>query len=159
METPIKNDQPIIFHIPSPFPYQNSKFVPWKYNATVSVGGEEIQVLSVKIFNIASPRGITRSGCLFAPKYIPKVVRATIPAPQAGASVCVPTIPARVSDVSISKSTYGNVAERTTLKGKEVVNEKEHAEKIIYVEEGVEFLKLIKQSDLKIVDQLGKLHR
>lgn len=40
--------------------------------------------------------------------------------------------------------------------GKEVINEKEQAEKIITTEEGQEFLKLFKRSDFKIVDQLGQ---
>lgn len=38
----------IVFHLPSPFPYLNSKVVPWKYNATTSVGGEEISFLMQK---------------------------------------------------------------------------------------------------------------
>lgn len=42
VEVPIKKVQPIVLHVPSPFPYQNSKDLPWRYNAIVSVGGEEV---------------------------------------------------------------------------------------------------------------------
>lgn len=41
-------------------------------------------------------------------------------------------------------------------KGKEVVKEQEQIEKVITAEEGQEFIKLIKKSDFKIVDQLGQ---
>lgn len=136
MEAQIKKVHPIVFHILSPFP--------WKYNATVSVSGEEIQVPNLEIVNIVGPRGMNRSGHVFAPKYVPKVVPTTIPTPRAGASICVPTIPAEAPNVSISEGTSDNATEITTSKGKEVVNEKEHAEKIISAEEGQKFLKLIK---------------
>ena len=56
-----------------------------------SVGGKLIQVPSAKIVNIYGPRGMTRSGRVFAPKYIPKVVLATISTLQEGASIYVPT--------------------------------------------------------------------
>lgn len=56
----------------------------------------------------------------------------------------------------MSKGTSGNSVEATTHNGKEVINEKEKDEKIITAEEGKEFLKLIKRSDFKIVDQLGQ---
>lgn len=46
VEASIKKVQPITFHVASPFPYQNSKVVPWKYNATILVGGKEVQVPS-----------------------------------------------------------------------------------------------------------------
>lgn len=46
VEASIKKVQPIVFHVPSPFSYKNSKVVPWRYNVTVSVGRKEVQVSS-----------------------------------------------------------------------------------------------------------------
>lgn len=34
---------------------------------------------------------MTRNGRVFAPKYTPKVFSVTVPTPQAGAYVCIPT--------------------------------------------------------------------
>lgn len=42
----MKKVQPIGFHVPSPFPYQNSKVIPRKYNANMLVDGEKVQVPS-----------------------------------------------------------------------------------------------------------------
>lgn len=150
VEASVKKIQPIVFHVPSPFPYQNSKVVQWKYNATVLVVSVEIQFPKVEIVNIAGPRGMTRSGRVFAPKYTPIVVPAIVPTLQVGASVCVPTTLAGEPESS------GKTPEATILKGMEAVSEKEQVEKVISIEEGQEFLKLIKQSDFKIVDQLGQ---
>lgn len=108
VEAPIKKIQSIVFHVPSPFPYQKSKVVPWKYNATVSVGGAEIQFPKTEIVNITGPRGMTRSGHVFTPKYTPIVVPAIVHSPQARASVCVPTSPAGAPD-STCKSTKATI--------------------------------------------------
>lgn len=122
----MKKVQPILFYVPSPFPHQNYKVVPWKY-ASVSIGGEDIQFPNAEIVNISSPRGMTRCGHVFAPKYTPKVVQrpATFPNQQVGASVCVPTILVGAPDSSMSKGTSGNLVETTTLSGKDVISEKE----------------------------------
>ena len=71
--------------------------MPWKYNATVFVGGEEIQFSNAEVVNISGPGRMIGSGRVFAPKYTPKVIPTlviipTLP-PQAEASVCVPTTP------------------------------------------------------------------
>lgn len=91
-EAPIKKIQPIVFHVPSLFPYHNFKVVPWRYNAKISVGGDEVQVPSAEIINIYGLRGMTHSGHMFAPKYTPKEVPTTVPSPQARVYVCVLTI-------------------------------------------------------------------
>lgn len=132
--------------------------MPWKYNATISVDGEEVQVPNAEIVNISGPRGMTRNGRVFAPKYIPKVAPTPVPTPtpQAGAYVCVPTTPVGEPDSSMTKGTFGILAEVATSRGKEVINEKEQAKKIITAGEGHTFLNLIKRSDFKIVDQLGQ---
>lgn len=94
IEAPIKKVQPTAFHVPSPFPYQNSKVVPWKYNAAVSVSGEEIHFSNAEIVNISGPWRMTLNGCVFSLKYTPKFVptSVTIPPPpsQEGVSISVP---------------------------------------------------------------------
>lgn len=94
--------------------------MPRKYNAAVSVGGEEIQVPSSKIVNISGPRGMTRSSRVLAPKYTPKMVPTTVLSSQAWAYVCVPATPVEAPDSSTTKDT-----KPSNLKGKEVIIEKE----------------------------------
>ncbi|XP_050877159.1 uncharacterized protein LOC127080911 [Lathyrus oleraceus] len=52
VEAPPKRIQPIHFHVPTPFPYQNTKAVPWNYETTTYLGGKEIRILDIKIVNI-----------------------------------------------------------------------------------------------------------
>lgn len=42
IEAPPKRIRPIHIHIPGPFPYQNTKVVPWRYETTAYVGGKVI---------------------------------------------------------------------------------------------------------------------
>lgn len=121
----MKKVQPIIFHVLSPFAYQNYKVVPWSYNATILVGGEEVQALNAEIVNIFGLRGMTRSGRVFAPKYTPKMVPTTVLAPHAGASICVPTTPVEIPDSSTTKDTSDNSVGTTNSKEIEVIAEKE----------------------------------
>lgn len=150
IEAPMKKIQPIYIRAPSPFPYQDSKEVPWKDDATIYVDEKEIQFSNTKIVNIAGMCGMTRSGCVFAPKYTPKVIQAPVviptPPPQAGTSGFVPTVLVK------TPSSFSSTAEVATFKGKEVVQEQEQIEKLITVKEGQEFIKLIEKSDFKIVD-------
>lgn len=104
----------------------------------MSVGGAEIQFPEVEIANIVGTRGTTCSGRMFALKYTPTVLPTIVNSPQAEEFVCVPTTPYGEHDSS-SKS-----AEATVLKGKDVIIEKKQVEKIVFAEEGHEFLKLIK---------------
>ncbi|XP_050919291.1 uncharacterized protein LOC127136815 [Lathyrus oleraceus] len=68
-----KRIQPIHFRVPSLFPYQNTKAVPWNYETTTYLGGKEIRIPDTEIVNIAGAGGMTRSGRVFAPKYTPRV--------------------------------------------------------------------------------------
>lgn len=114
IEAPMKKVQPIVIHVPSHFPYHNSKVVPWKYDATVSVGSEEVQFPNAEIVDISGLGRMTRSGRVFAPKYTPKVVRTPMtiptPPPQEGTSVCVSTTPVMAHVSSMSKGTSSNLA-------------------------------------------------
>lgn len=69
IEAPHKRIQPIHIHVPGPFPYQDTKAVPWRYEMTAYVGGKEIQFPGVEIVKITGMGGMTRSGRVFAQKY------------------------------------------------------------------------------------------
>lgn len=86
---------------------------------------------------------MTRNDRVFAPKYTSKVILApmvvlTPPPPQSGVFMVVPN-----SLIERSKGTSSSTVEATISKGKEIVKEQEQ----FIVEEGQEFLKLIKKSD------------
>lgn len=110
---------------------------------------------------------MTRIGRVFAPKYTPKVASSPaivpprekiVPTPPPWAGAFVPTTLV-VTIVPSTKGTTRKVAEVESSKGKEMVNEHEQVEgheKHIIVEEGQEFLKLIKKGDFKIVDKLDQ---
>lgn len=72
--------------------------MPWRYNVIVSVGGKEVQVPTTYVINIFGPRGMTHNVRVFALKYTPKVVRTTVPSPQEGEFVCIPTTPIETPD-------------------------------------------------------------
>ncbi|MCI75678.1 gag-protease polyprotein, partial [Trifolium medium] len=57
----------MVFHVPAPFSFKNTKEVPWSYLPTVSVGGKPIANVEPTIDNIAGIGGITRSGRVFSP--------------------------------------------------------------------------------------------
>ncbi|XP_050893526.1 uncharacterized protein LOC127100414 [Lathyrus oleraceus] len=141
VEAPPKRIQPIHFRVPTPFPYQNTKAVPWNYETTTYLVGKEIRIPDTKIINIARTGGMTQSGRVFAPNYTPRVS----PTPT--------FIPPK------EKVIDNKAAESETSKGKGPMVEKEQIEdhmKSITFEESQEFLKLIKKSDFKIVDQLNQ---
>ena len=39
VQIPTKSENPIVFHVPSPFPYKITKYVPWRYR--YNIGGKE----------------------------------------------------------------------------------------------------------------------
>ncbi|XP_050919393.1 uncharacterized protein LOC127136926 [Lathyrus oleraceus] len=62
---------PLTITIPTPFPYENTKAVPWTYDSVVYIHGRKIEdePLAFKdpIVNIVGTGGVTRSGIIFAP--------------------------------------------------------------------------------------------
>ncbi|KAI5433302.1 hypothetical protein KIW84_020545 [Lathyrus oleraceus] len=64
---PVKSEDHIVFHVPSLFPFENTKSVPWNYNSTIYVGDKPI-VLEPGVTNITRIGGMTQSGKVFAPK-------------------------------------------------------------------------------------------
>ncbi|XP_050889365.1 uncharacterized protein LOC127094590 [Lathyrus oleraceus] len=168
VEAPPKRIQPIHFCVPSLFPYQNTKAVPWNYETTTYLGGKEIRIPDTEIVNIAGAGDMTRSSRVFSPKYTPRVSLAptviphkekAIPTltPQAGATV--PTTPNMTTTPLPTKVIDNKAADSKVSKGKGPMVENEQVEdhkKSITFKESQEFLKLIKKSDFKIVDQLNQ---
>ncbi|XP_050876821.1 uncharacterized protein LOC127080547 [Lathyrus oleraceus] len=147
----------------------NTKAVPWNHETTEYLGGKEICIPDTEIVNITGAGGMTRSVRVFAPKYTPRVSPAPIvispkekvtptPTPQAGATVLA--TPTMTTAPVLTKVIDNNkVVEAEASKGKEPMIEKEQFEdhnKSITFEESQEFLKLIKKSDFKIIDQLNQ---
>ncbi|XP_050889234.1 uncharacterized protein LOC127094445 [Lathyrus oleraceus] len=59
VEAPPKRIQPIHFRVPTPFPYHNTKAMPWNYETTSYLGGKEICIPDTEIVNIARTGGVT----------------------------------------------------------------------------------------------------
>ncbi|KAI5430682.1 hypothetical protein KIW84_035048 [Lathyrus oleraceus] len=127
-------------------PVENSRVVPWSYNnayrsnrradnqtrpanqalVTISAPIKTPVVVSPVVDNVGGPGGFTRSGRLFAPQ------------------------PLRDANVEASAKS----------KGKQVVVDEEPAQKEVpegsFEKDAEEFMKIIKKSDYKIVDQLNQ---
>ena len=62
---------PMVITVPTLFPYNDTKEVPWVYDSSVYIHGPKIQEEPMKsndlIINIARTYGVTRSGRIFAP--------------------------------------------------------------------------------------------
>lgn len=82
IEVPVKNIQTINICIHGSFPYQSTKVVPWRYDTIAYVGVKSIQFSEAGIVNIARTGGMTRSGCVFYPKFTPRITSLTIITPK-----------------------------------------------------------------------------
>ncbi|XP_050891176.1 uncharacterized protein LOC127096668 [Lathyrus oleraceus] len=113
---------PVEICMPTPFPYESTKAVPWKYEITVvdkvvegSADAEVTEAVSEDVTNIAGMSIMTRSGRIYTPEF--------------------------------------NVTPQGPAKESTVVTPAKELE-VVQSEDVVEFLKLIKKSDYKVVDQL-----
>ncbi|KAL5184564.1 hypothetical protein HKD37_17G048258 [Glycine soja] len=123
------------------FSYQSNKVVPWKY--TPPVFGEraatKVDSLSAKVTNITGLSGVTRSGRVFAPPHSAEL-------PSKGKA---PMIQEPADTATPSKE-----VDPPVVKGAEM---KEGLQgKVVTLEEAHEFLRLIQQSEFKVVEQLNK---
>ncbi|XP_050915167.1 uncharacterized protein LOC127130146 [Lathyrus oleraceus] len=147
----------------------NTKAVPWNYETTTYLGGKEIRIPDTEIVNIAGAGGMTRSGRVFSPKYTPMVSPAptvvspkekATPTPTLQAGATVPATPTVTTAPVVTRVINNDkVAEAEFPKGKGSMVEKEQFDdhkKSITFEESQEFLKLIRKSDFKIVEQLNQ---
>ncbi|KAL5138105.1 hypothetical protein HKD37_10G028361 [Glycine soja] len=127
--------------MPTPFAYQSNKVVPWKYtppafNERVAT---EVDSLSAKVTNITDLSGITRSGRVFASPHL-----AELPSKGKAPMIQEPTdvdTPSKEVDPPVVRG----AEKKEGLQGKTVTLEEAH-----------EFLRLIQQSEFKVVEQLNK---
>ncbi|XP_050920473.1 uncharacterized protein LOC127138115 [Lathyrus oleraceus] len=116
---------PIIIKVPTPFPYVDTKAVPWVYDTSVYIHGQKIQEEQLKssdpMINITGTGGITRSGRIFAPTLTP----------------------------------IGTINPSTSDKGKQIdgTNQRQDPAPSNEVDE---FLRIIKKSDYRVVNQLNQ---
>ncbi|XP_073219715.1 uncharacterized protein [Cicer arietinum] len=117
----------IIVQTPIPFPYGNTKALPWKYEVTSHLAdhqpSNDCEPKGTEVTNISGIGGMTRSGRVYTPEQLRK------------------------------KEVHGE-------KGKEdmyhSIKGQETSIKTVSEEEANEFLKFIKQSEYKVVDQLNQ---
>ncbi|KAL5162529.1 hypothetical protein HKD37_07G019631 [Glycine soja] len=126
---------------PTPFAYQSNKAVPWKYTPPASSErvATEVDPLSAKVTNIIGLSGVTRSGRVFASPH-----PAELPSKGKAPMVKEPTdiaTPSKEVDPPVGRG----AEKKEGLQGKTVTLEEAH-----------EFLRLIQQSEFKVVEQLNK---
>ncbi|KAL5185048.1 hypothetical protein HKD37_17G048631 [Glycine soja] len=126
---------------PTPFAYQSNKAVPWKYTSPASSKrvATEVDSLSAKVTNITGLSGVTRSGRVFASTH-----PAELPSKGKAPMVQEPTdiaTPSKEVDPPVARG----AEKKEGLQGK-----------IVTLEEAHEFLRLIQQSEFKVVEQLNK---
>ncbi|KAL5191316.1 hypothetical protein HKD37_04G010609 [Glycine soja] len=119
---------------PTPFAYQSNKAVPWKYTppAFSERVATEVDSLSAKVTNITGLSGVTRSGRVFASPH-----PAEFPSKGKAPMVQEPT--------DVDPPVVRGAEKKEGLQGKTVTLEEVH-----------EFLRLIQQSEFKVVEQLNK---
>lgn len=117
--------------VPAPFAFDNTKAVPWNYDSKVFLYGQEVKEEPTKSeeasVNIIGAGGITRSGRVFAPA-----------SPMGGV------------DQGASNRNPGKQVANDDGRGPNT------AQKANPNDEVEEFLRLIKKSDYKLVDQLNQ---
>ncbi|KAH1228864.1 hypothetical protein GmHk_10G028767 [Glycine max] len=126
---------------PTPFSYQSNKVVPWKYTPPAFGEGAttEVDSLSAKVTNITGLSGVTCSGRVFPPPHsaeLPSKGKAPMTQESAGAAT-----PSKEVDPLVVKG----AEKKEDLQGRAVTLEEAH-----------EFLRLIQQSEFKVVEQLNK---
>ncbi|KAL5131146.1 hypothetical protein HKD37_12G034085 [Glycine soja] len=128
---------------PIPFPYQNSHAVPWRYTPPNKEEEESIDIssLSAKVPNITGLSGVTRSGRVFAP----------------------PDLPIQPTNVKGKAKVVEEQDDKTPLTPNEDVLVKGlpekrdgYGKKEVSLEEASEFLRIIQQSEFKVIEQLNK---
>ncbi|KAH1265557.1 hypothetical protein GmHk_01G001239 [Glycine max] len=126
---------------PTPFSYQSNKVDPWKYTplAFGERAATEVDSLSAKMTNITGLSGVTRSGRVFAPPHSAELPsKGKAPMIQEPADTTTPTKEVDPPVVKGAEKMEG-------LQGKAVT-----------LEEANEFLRLIQESEFKVVEQLNK---
>ncbi|XP_050878639.1 uncharacterized protein LOC127082445 [Lathyrus oleraceus] len=126
----VVHPSPVVFCMSTPFPFESTKAVPWKYNITVvdgvvdeepkDVEGEKIlENVDTNIKNIAGTSRMTRNDQIYTPDVN-----------------IIPQELTREATTAVPAPEYGGVQPE------------------MQSDEAIKFLKMIKKSDYKIVDQL-----
>ncbi|XP_028186528.1 uncharacterized protein LOC114373205 [Glycine soja] len=139
--------QPFTVKTHAPFPYKSDKAVSWKYvvqRPDRRNGASVIRVKndppSAKITNISGTSGMTHSGWIFA----------------------APELPVRSKDKRKVKANIGerdktgSTANDKAPIGKIIEEGDDFSKKEILAEEATEFLRIIQQSECKVIEQLNK---
>ncbi|XP_050914897.1 uncharacterized protein LOC127129815 [Lathyrus oleraceus] len=128
VEIPIS---PLVIEFPAPFAYEDEKAVPWIYQPRAFKQGQEYQPLMINEPNVTSimgPAGMTRSDQVFAPRTDDTSAKAK----GKEAVVQIPVPNQEMQDMHLSPKAA------------------------VTREEAEEFLRIIKKSDYKVVDQLSQ---
>ncbi|XP_050889371.1 uncharacterized protein LOC127094597 [Lathyrus oleraceus] len=128
VEIPIS---PLVIEFPASFTYEDEKAVPWIYQPRAFKQGQEDQPLMINEPNVTSivgPIGMTRSGRMFAP---------------------------RTADTS-TKAKGKEVVFRIPIPNQEMQDMHLSPKAAVTREEAEGFLRIIKKSDYKVVDQLNQ---
>jgi hypothetical protein len=119
--------EPLVIQTPAPFPYTNTKTIPWVYSTSAFVQGKPVTLPEPVVISIDGPGGMTRSGRVFVPKPVQE-------------NVGIPAMPAIPVDENIlNKSIETGVPKDTSPQ-----------------DEADEFLRIIRKSDYRVVDQLSQ---
>ncbi|XP_050915072.1 uncharacterized protein LOC127130033 [Lathyrus oleraceus] len=130
VEIPIN---PLVIEFPAPFAYEDEKAVPWIYQPRAFKQGQEDQPVVINEPNVTSivgPAGITRSGRVFAPRAVDASTKAK--GKEIATPVQIPVPSREMQDMHLSPKAA------------------------VTREEAEEFLRIIKKSDYKVVDQLNQ---
>ncbi|XP_006603296.1 uncharacterized protein [Glycine max] len=128
---------------PISFPYENSRAVSWRYAPPGSRKEEAADTgsLSAKVTNITGLSGITCSGCMFAPPGL-----SIQPANTKGKAKVT-----EGQNAKVIPAPDGDVPTKDFAEGREGCGKKE-----VSLEEAGEFLRIIQQSEFKVIEQLNK---
>ena len=138
--------QPVTVKKPAPFPYKSDKVVPWKYATQGPDGRKDTSVVhvkddmsSAKVTNISGTSGMTRSGQIFvAPELL---VRSKDPKGK--------------EKMDMGKSDKASLNDKVPVE-KIAKEGSDLNKKGISTEEANEFLRIIQQSEFKVIEQLNK---
>ncbi|XP_028199328.1 uncharacterized protein LOC114383788 [Glycine soja] len=127
------------------FPYKSDKAVTWRYGPQRPNGRKDESVLddlsSAKVTNISSTSGITLSGRIFVAPEPP--MRSKDPKGKAKAGVEESGKASLILDEEVLARRFAKEEEDFSIKG-------------ISAEEATEFLRIIQQSEFKVIEQLNK---
>ncbi|KAL5134028.1 hypothetical protein HKD37_03G007279 [Glycine soja] len=128
---------------PIPFPYKNSHAVPWRYAhpSERKEGATDISSLSAKVTNIMGLSGMTRSSRVFAPPDLPTQLANAKGKARMTEGQNVKVIPAPDEDVPM----------KALSEGRDGCDKKK-----VSLKEVGELLRIIQQSELKVIEQLNK---